>query len=205
VVHPQARDHLEQPQRLFPLAPAVDHHRHGPEVHAVGGEEQQVRRHAVQLGQQHADPLGPGRDVAVDAEQRLGGQGEDQLVVERRRVVHAGDVRRALQVGERLAGLLHAGVQVADDRLGPQHRLALELEHEPQHAVRRRVHGAHVDDHRRLVVVGHLAGERGRLGLGHPQHRADLAQDLAGVGPRAGPHLLGALGGVGGREVGGEV
>ena len=54
-------------------------------------------------------------------------------------VVHAGDVGGALEVGERLARLLHAGVQVADDRLGAQHGLALELEHEPQHAVGRRV------------------------------------------------------------------
>ena len=43
VVHPQAGDLLEEAQDLLALAPAVEHHRHGAEVHAVGGQEQQVR------------------------------------------------------------------------------------------------------------------------------------------------------------------
>ena len=92
--------------------------------------------------------VGPGRDVAVDAEQLLGRHREDELVEQRRGVVHAGDVGQALDVGEVLGRLLHAGVEVADDRLGPQHGLALELEHEAEHAVRARVLGPHVDDHR---------------------------------------------------------
>ena len=44
-----------------------------------------------------------------------------------------------LDVGELLGRLLHAGVQVADDRLGAQHDLAVELEHEAQHPVGRGV------------------------------------------------------------------
>ena len=153
VVHPQAGDLLEEAQHDLPLPPAVDHHRHRADVQAVGGQEQQVAAHAVQLGQQHADPHGPLGDVAVDAEQLLGRQREDQLVGERRGVVHAGDVGAALQVGELLARLLHAGVQVADDRLAAQHGLALELQHQPQHAVGARVLRPHVDDHR-LVLGG---------------------------------------------------
>ena len=83
VVHPQAGDLLEEAQHLLALAPAVDHHRHRAEVHAVGGEEQQVAGHPVQLAHQHADPHRPLGDVAVDAEQLLGGHREHQLVVER--------------------------------------------------------------------------------------------------------------------------
>ena len=56
VVHPQAGDALEQPERVLAFAPAVDHHRHRAEVHAVRRLEQQVRRHAVELDHQHADP-----------------------------------------------------------------------------------------------------------------------------------------------------
>ena len=140
-----------------------------------------MRRDPVQLAHQHADPLRPLRDVLVDAEQLLGGQGEDQLVEERRRVVHAGDVGGALEVGEVLARLLHAGVQVADDRLGAQHRLALELEHEAQHAVGDGCCGPML-----MIIVSSsrraLADEVGGLGLGHAQHGAELAQQLGGVG-----------------------
>ena len=118
-----------------------------------------VRRDAIQLGHQHADPLRP-RDVVFDAEELLGRHREHELVEERRRVVHARDVGGPLQEREVFAGLLHAGVQVADDRLGAQHGLAVELEHEAQHAVRRRVLRTHVDDHR-LVVAG-VARSRAR-------------------------------------------
>ena len=56
VVHPQAGDELEEAQHLFALAPAVEHHRHRADVHAVRRLEQQVRRHAVELDEHHADP-----------------------------------------------------------------------------------------------------------------------------------------------------
>ena len=119
-------------------------------------------------------------------EELLDGQRQHQLVVERRQVVHAGDVGRPLDVGELLGRLLHAGVQVADDRLGAQHGLAVELDHESEHAVRRRVLGPHVDDHGLVVglldvdVVGveHHA-------LGQAQDGPDLAAQLVGAG-RAG-------------------
>jgi hypothetical protein len=160
VVHPQAGDLLEEAQHLLALAPAVDHHADGTEVHAVGGQEQQVGADAVQLAHQHADPRGPLGHL--DAQQLLGGQREHQLVEQRAGVVHAGDVGATLQVGELLAGLLHAGVQVADDRLGAQHGLALELEHQPQHAVRAGVLGTHVHDHG--LILGGAERSAPRLG-----------------------------------------
>ena len=100
----------------------------------------------LQLAHEHADPGGPRRDL--DSEQLLDGQGVDELVVERREIVHPGHVRGALDVGELLARLLHPGVEVSDDWLGTEDGLAFELEHDPQHAVGRGVLGAHVDDHR---------------------------------------------------------
>jgi hypothetical protein len=131
--------------------------------------EQQVRRHPVELDHQHPDPhraLG-----YLDVEEPLDRHREHELVRQRRRVVHARDIGRALDVGELLAGLLHAGVQVTDHRLRAEHRLAVELHHDPQHAVGRRVLRPHVDDHG-VVDVGprpsrqhhlplaRLAGER---------------------------------------------
>ena len=115
VVHPQAGDALEEPQDLFSLAPAVEHHPDRAEVHAVRGQKQQVRAHAVQLAHQHANPGSSRRDLR--SQQVFDGEAEHQLGEQRRGVIHAGDVRRPLQVGEILGGLLHAGVEVADDRL----------------------------------------------------------------------------------------
>ncbi len=149
-----------------------------------------MRGDAVQLGHQHPDPHRP--RWHLDAEQRLGGQAEDELVRERRHVVHAGDVRRALQVREVLRGLLHPGVEVPDDRLRAQHRLAVELEHETQHAVSAGVLRPHVDDHR-LIVRGLLAAECVGLALGDAQHAPLLAEELGGGERASGRELLASL------------
>ena len=138
-----------------------------------------MARHAVELGDQHPDPHRPLGDLVGDPEELLGGHREDELVEERAQVVHPSDVGAALQIGQLLALLLHPGVQVADDRLAPEHRLALQLEHQAQHSMGARVLRTHVDDHR-LILVGILRqlAELGGLGLAHPQHRADLAEQL---------------------------
>ena len=125
VVHPQARDLFEEAEDFFALTPAVDHHRHGTEIHAVRGHEQQVRADAVELAHQHADPHRTLRDL--DVEELLGGEAERQFGEERRGVVHAGDVGAPLQEGQLLCLLLHTGVQVAHDRLGTNDGLALHL------------------------------------------------------------------------------
>ena len=83
MIHAEASDFLEEPQHLFALTPAVDHHRYGTEVHSVGRHKQQVARHSVELRQQHANPDGSLGNIAVDSEQFFCGHCEHKLVVER--------------------------------------------------------------------------------------------------------------------------
>ena len=195
VVHPEPGRLLEEAQHHLALAEAVDHHGRRAEVHAVGGHPHEVGRHPLQLGHEHADPHRPRREL--HSQELLGGHGEDQLVGEGREVVHAGHVGGALDVGELLTGLLHAGVQVPDDRLGAQHGLAVELQHQAQHPVRRGVLRAHVDDHRVVVapfdvdVVG-----VDEVPLGQPEDGADLPAQLSRARRAAIEQLLSALGGL---------
>ena len=128
----------------------MDHDGRRAEVHAARGEPDQVAVQARHLGHEHADRLRTGRDV--DAEELLDGERVRELVAERVHVVHTGHVRGPLDVHQVFGGLLHAGVQVPDDRLDAQHLFTVELEHETQHAVRGRVLRPHVDDHR--LVLG---------------------------------------------------
>ena len=72
VVHPQAGDLLEEAQHLLALAPAVEHHRHGAEVHAVGGEEQQVADD-IRLSSLISMRIHVARSGMLDVEQLLGG------------------------------------------------------------------------------------------------------------------------------------
>ena len=140
VVHPQPGDLLEEGQHHLPVAPAVDEHVDGADVGPVGRQPQEVGADPVELAHEHPDPGGPGRDL--DPQQLLDAEREAELVEERRQVVHPGDVGAALVVHELFGRLLHAGVEVADDRLGPQHRLTVELDHDPQHPVGRGVRRA---------------------------------------------------------------
>ncbi len=184
MVHAEAGHLLEEGQQQLPLPPAVQHHRDGPEVHALGRHLQQVAGDAVELCHEDPDGLGPGRDL--HPQQVLGGQRERQLVEEGGEVVHTGDVGGALHVGQGLGRLLHPGVEVADDRLEAPDVLPLQLQLQAQHPVGGGVLGPHVEDlhlvRRHIVLDDVVVLDDG----------APLLGQLGGG--LVGQHLLGALG-----------
>jgi len=67
------------------------------------------------------------------------------LLVHGRDIVEPVEVGHILEVGARLHQLLGAPVQEADVRIDPIHHLAVQLQDQAQHAVRRRVLGPEVD------------------------------------------------------------
>jgi hypothetical protein len=69
-------------------------------------------------------------------------------------------------------------MEVADDRLTTKNGLALEFEHETQHAVSRRMLRTHVDDHG--FVVGNLfALGKDRVVLGQSKDGPKFAKTFA--------------------------
>ena len=149
VVHAETGDRLEDVEDQLALAEPVQHHRDRPELHAAGCHPDQVRGDPVQLAEEHAEDLGAWR--RFDPEQPLDRQAVRQLVEERREVVRARDVGDTLHPRPVLRVLLDAGVEVADDRLAPDHGLAVELQEQAEHPVGRGVLRTHVDDHRLLT------------------------------------------------------
>ena len=175
------------------------------EFHAAGGQRHQVRGDPGQLHQQHPDHLGAHRNL--DAQQLLDRHAVRGLVERRRQVVGPGDEGDALGPGAVLAGLLDAGVQVADDRPGLHDGLALEFEDQPQHAVGGRVLRTHVDDDAFVVLELGLGQQVVPVAAGDGEHPA-----LGGVraaGPRGPSPSLPELGRavlqVGRQEVLGEL
>ena len=75
----------------------------------------------------------------------FGRQTEGVLLVDRRHVIEAVEIRDRLQVSFVLDQLLGAPVQEADMRIDTSHDLAVQLEHEAQHAVRGRMLRAEID------------------------------------------------------------
>ncbi len=99
----------------------------------------------AELAHDHAQVL-PAKGH-LDAEQPLDRQREAEVVEERRQVVHPVRVRDALLVGVALEVLLEPGVEVADIGTALTHHLAVEIEHQAQHPVRRGMHRPHVQFH----------------------------------------------------------
>ena len=145
VVHPQAGDRLEQGQDEFAFPEAEEHRRHRTEFHAAGGQRHQVRGDPVELHEHHPDHRGARRNVVGDAQEAFHPQAVRGLVEERREIVHPRDEGDALGPVPVLQVLLDPGVQKADAATGFDHRLALDLQDQPQHPVGGRVLRSHVD------------------------------------------------------------
>ena len=92
---------------------------------------------ARDLVEHHADVLRAHRDVEL--EQPLDRDHVGVLAAQHGHVVEPVHVRHALDEGLLLGELLGGAVQETDVRIGALDHFAVELEHETQHAVRRRV------------------------------------------------------------------
>src|SRR5918911_2303476 len=136
---------LEDFQNLFALAQRPQEHRHRADVQGVGGEPEQVRSDAVQLGQDGAYVVGARRDGKPH--HLLDRLDPDQPVRDRRDVVETIPVRRDHRILAILCDLLHPAMQEAYVAVEINHRLAIEPQDDAQHAMRRRVLRPHVQDH----------------------------------------------------------
>ena len=85
------------------------------------------------------------RRLHLNAEQLLDSKRVAVLLAHHRNVVQAVEVREGLVVVLELDQLLGAAVQQADVGVGALDVLALELQHQPQHTVRRGVLRAEVE------------------------------------------------------------
>jgi hypothetical protein len=121
---------------------------------------------ALQFGNQHPNALHPLRHL--NAEQLLDRQGEGEAIGLGVEIVHALDQRDHLLPLLLLGGLLDAGMEIANRGRHGHHRFAIELQHQPQHAMRAGVLRPHVDGHRLGSDVCHCVllrtGHRGTEG-----------------------------------------
>ena len=100
-------------------------------------------RDARQLGEEHAEILRADRHFEV--EQLLDREHIAVLHAQRRAIIEPVEIRQRLLVGLVLDQLLGAAVEQADMRIEPLDDLAVELHHQPQHAVRGGMLRAEVD------------------------------------------------------------
>ena len=151
--HAEARDALVDVEQQLPLAEAIEHHGHGADFHRVRAQPYEVTVDALQLGEQHPDPLDAVRHL--EAEQLLHRQAIAVRVGLRAQVIHALDERDDLLKLLLLRRLLDTRMQIADRRRRRDDGLAIELEHQPEHAMRAGVLRPHVDGHRFGADLSH--------------------------------------------------
>ena len=143
--HALAGEIFENFQDFFALAEAVEEDGHRAQVNGVRADPDQMRSAARQLREQHANVLRALGDF--DSENFFHREAIAQVVRKRRKIINAVGEGDTLRIRLRFAGFFDAGMQITDNWLGFYHHFAVELQHDPQHSVRGRVLGPHVQDH----------------------------------------------------------
>ncbi len=136
-VHARTRDRLVHVEQVFAFAERVDQDGGAAAIVAVRAQPHQVVHQARDLAEHHTDVLRTDRHL--DAEQLFDRQAVGVLVAHHRHVVEPVHVRQRLDEGLVFGQLFGGAVQQADVRIGALHHLAIELQHQTQHAVCRRV------------------------------------------------------------------
>ncbi len=143
--HALAGHRFKEPEDLLAFAKGVEEYREGANIHGVGAEPDEMRVQPAQLGEQHANPLRALGDFEV--EEFFDGQAIAEVIRKRIEVIDAVGERNHLLIELGLAGFLDAGVQIAYLRADADDDFTVELDHQPQHTMGRRVLRAHIEDH----------------------------------------------------------
>ncbi len=152
-MHARSRGALVEHHQLFALLEAPQRRRQRADIHGLRGDIEQMRQEPPDLTIKHPDELPALRHF--DSEQPLGRQREGMLLVHRRDVVEAVEIGDCLEIGLVFDELLGAAVEKPDMGIDAHHDLAVELEHETQNPVRRRMLRAEVD--REIAVLGDVS------------------------------------------------
>ena len=152
-VHAAAGGALVEDHQLLALLEAPQRRRQRAHVEGVGGDVEEMVEEPADLAIEHADELAAARHG--DAQELLDGEREGVLLVHRRDIVEPVEIGHRLEIGLVLDQLLGAAMEQADMRIDALDDLAVELQHQAQHAVRRRVLRPEIDVEGADVGLGH--------------------------------------------------
>ncbi len=116
---------FKESQNFFAFAEGIEEDGERANVHGVRAQPDEVRIEAAQLGEQHANPLRALGNFEV--EQLFDGQAVAEVVGQRVEIIDAVGERDHLLIELGLAGLLDAGVQIADLGIEADDDFAVDL------------------------------------------------------------------------------
>ncbi len=152
-VHSRARGALVKHHQLFALFKAPQRRGQRADVHRLRGDVEQVRQDAADLAVENADQLAAARHG--NAEQLFRRETERVLLIHRRDVIEPVEIRDRLQIGFLLDQFFGAAMKQADMRIDAGNHFAVKLQHQTQHAVRRRMLRPKVDGKISEVLLVH--------------------------------------------------
>ena len=156
-MHARARGALVEHHELFALLETPQRRGERADIHRLRGDVEEMRQQPADLAIEHADDLRAPRHG--EAEQLFRREAERVLLIHRRDIIEPVEIRDRLQIGLLLDQLFGAAMQQADMRIDALDHFAIELEHEAQHAVGRRMLRPEIDREIALCRrrVGHHA------------------------------------------------
>ncbi len=155
-VHPRARGAFVEIEDVFAQLIRPQARRQRADVDHMARKIEHVVRDAREFREQHAQILRARGHFEI--EQFLDREHIAMLHAHRRDVIEPIEIGQSLEIGFIFDQLFGAAVEQADMRIEPLDDLAVQLHHQPQHAVRGRVLGAEID---RVILDRDLA----RLGV----------------------------------------
>ena len=134
-VHARARGALIEHHQLLAFLEAPERRRQRAHIHRLRGDVQQMIEQPPDLGIEHADILRARRHR--HAEQLLDRERESVLLIHRRDVIEPVEIGHRLHIGLVLDEFFGAPMQQSDMRIDALDDLAVELQHQTQHAMGR--------------------------------------------------------------------
>ncbi len=152
-MHARARSALIENHELFALLKPPKRRRQRTDVERLRRDVEHMGENTADLGIEHTDKLPAERHF--DSQKLFDCQGKSVLLIHRRHVVEAIEIRDGLKIRLGLDQLFGATMQQADMGIDALDHFAVELEDEPQNTVSRRMLRAEVNVERANVVLGH--------------------------------------------------
>ena len=152
-MHARAGGALIKHHQLFALFKAPQRRGQRADVHRLRGDVEQMRQDAADLAIEHADQLPAARHR--DAEQLFRREAKRVLLVHRRDVIEPVEIRDRLQIRLVLDQFFGAAMQEPDMRIDALDDLAIEFQHQAQHAVRRRMLRSEIDREVSKILLVH--------------------------------------------------
>ena len=165
---PRAGQGFDQIINLFALGEGVQENRQRADIHRERAQPEQMRGDAGEFAADDADVLAARRQVLVDPVQFFHRERVGDVVGQRREIIQPIRVGDELGVGHVLGDFFIAAMEITDVGSGLGDDLAVQFQHDAQHAVRGGMRRPHVQDHFLALHVrqfrrrrGHGSGGRG--------------------------------------------